>query len=222
MVLEAYQDPQDFARALEFGRLVGAGDDKSLTTALAMLDEQRNAIALRLGVDIAGVDPLADFPDLKAAVDNMEITREYAVKLAKGQRQERVQTEQRQAAQQQQQESEQSRRDFEAEVTSLTDQATQYFTTRAGEVDYPAKMEAIKAHFAKPENLQAFVQNFQPKQWLAQFKFMYDNIRTAPAPRPNINHQPLRSRPALGGSPASNPNASSVDRMSATLDSMGI
>jgi hypothetical protein len=222
MVLEAYQDPNDFARALEFGRLVAAGDDNSLSTALAMLDEQRNAIALRLGVDVAGVDQLADFPELKQAVDNMEITREYAVKLAKGQRQERMQTQQRQAAQQQQQEVEQSRREYEAQITGLTDQATKYFSTRAHEVDYAAKMEAIKAHFSKPGEIEKFVQTFQPNQWLAQFQFMYDNVRTAPAARASAHQQPLRARSVMSGAPATNPNASSVDRMASILDGMGI
>lgn len=222
MVLEAYQDPQDFARALEFGRLVGAGDDASLRTALGMLDEQRAALALRLGVDAPGVDPLAEFPDLKQAVEDMAITREKAIELAKYKHRDKQQTQQRQAAQQQQQERQQSQQQHEQEITALTEKATAYFTTRSKEVDYPAKMDAIKAYFGKPENVQNFVQSFRPDQWLGQFQFMYDNIRTAPAPRPSAQNQPLRSRPAAMGAPAANPNASLSDRIASHLDSMGI
>jgi len=222
MVLEAYQDPQDFARALEFGRLVATGDDTSLRTALGMLDEQRANLALRLGIDAPGIDPLADFPDLAKAVEDMAITREHAITLAKYQRQDKQQTQQRQAQQQAQQTQRQSQQDYEQEITTLSTNATAYFKTRESEVDHPAKMKEIHAYFQKPENVQRFVTTFEPRQWLGQFQFMYDNIRPAAAPRPPANQQPLRARPAAMGTPAANPNAPLADRVMSHLDSMGL
>lgn len=222
MVLDSYGDPQEFARVLEFGRLIKSGDESNLRTALGMLDQQRAELALRLGIDAPGVDPLADFPDLKKAVEDLAITREHAVSLAKYQRQERQQTAQRQAAQQQEQQRAHSQQAFEQEISTLSTTATKYFETRAQEVDYPAKMKAIHEYFGNPQNVRDFVSTYEPRQWMAQFRFMYDNIRIAPSPRPSAGAQPLRTRPAHAGIPSGNPSAAPADRIMGVLEGMGI
>ena len=74
---------QEFAQTLEFGRLLNSGDEKNLRVALEMIEGQRSMLYQKLGVEAPGVDLLAGHDDLKAAVDNMEITRDRAVELAK-------------------------------------------------------------------------------------------------------------------------------------------
>jgi len=83
LVKSTVMSPQEFAQTLEFGRLINSGDEKNLRVALEMIEGQRSMLYQKLGVEAPGVDLLAGHDDLKASVENMEITREKAVELAK-------------------------------------------------------------------------------------------------------------------------------------------
>lgn len=207
--------PQEFAQTLEFGRLVNSGDEKNLRVALEMIEGQRSMLYAKLGVEAPGVDLLTGHDDLKAAVDNMEITRERAVELVKyrkaeGEKQQRMQAEQQQT---------ESRQQYEQTVQQAAGSMEQYLETRKNEVDHPARMKVITEHFKNPGNLQQFVQTYRPDQWAATVKMMYDNIQVprnqAPGP------QPIRSRPATLGTPAASA-ATPIDRIAQRMESMGL
>lgn len=217
MVQSTGMQPQEFSQMLEFGRLLNSGDESQARIALQMLDEQREAICKQLGIEAPGVDPLSDFPDLKLAVDNMEMTKEHALKLAKFERQDMA-TKQAQQAQQLQQQGDQ---EFQRTVADAAKTAEAYFDTRKHEADFAPKIRRIQEHFKDPAKMQEFVQNFEPKQWFAQFRFMYDNMSVAPAQQVNTP-QPLRSRSATHGAPVTNANASSEDRIMGHLESLGL
>lgn len=215
LVKSTGMSPQEFAQTLEFGRLINSGDEKNLRVALEMIEGQRTMLYAKLGVEAPGVDLLAGHDDLKSAVDNMEITREKAVELAKYRKQQQ-EVQQRQQVEKQ---TVQQRQQFEQQVHQAAGTMEVYLQTRANEVDHPARMKVITEHFKNPANLQAFVSTYQPHQWAATVKMMYDNIqvpRTAqPAP------QPIRSRPATLGTPA--PNAAApIDRVAQRMESMGL
>lgn len=217
MVQSTKMQPQEFAQMLEFGRLLNSGDEAQARIALQMLDEQREAICKHLGIEAPGVDPLSDFPDLKLAVDNMEMTKEHALKLAKFERQERATKQVQQAQQLQQQDMQQ----FERSIGEAAKTADAYFTTRKHEADYEPKMKRIQEYFKDPAKIQEFVQTYEPKQWFAQFRFMYDNMSVAPAPANNIP-QPIRARNAMSGAPVTNTNASPEERIMGHLESLGL
>jgi len=99
MVRSTGMSPQQFAQTLEFGRLVSSGDEKNIRMALEMIEDQRAMLYQKLGVEAPGVDLLQGHDDLKKAVDNMEITRERAVELAKYRKQQQ-EVQQRQQVQQ--------------------------------------------------------------------------------------------------------------------------
>lgn len=219
MVVSTGMTPQEFGETLEFGRLLKTGDDKSLRTALEMVEQQREMICKQLGIEAPGVDPLSDFPDLKKSVDNMAMTRESALELAKYKRQEQS----RQQAQQLQQSSQQSRQAFEQQISQAGKAAEVYFETRKAEADYPAKMQRIHDYFKDPAKVQEFVSTYEPKQWFAQFKFMYDNVSVPAAPRRQQPQQQLaRSSQMMSGRPQANANASTAEKLMGHLDSMGI
>lgn len=207
--------PQDFAQTLEFGRLANSGDEKDLRLALEMIEGQRAMLYQKLGVEAPGVDLLAGQDDLKAAVDNMEITRERAVELAKYRKQQ-AEAQQRQQVQQQTAQQQQA---FQQQVQQAAGAMEAYLATRANEVDHQARMKIITEHFKNPNNLQAFVTTYRPEQWAATVKMMYDNIQVPRAPQPSA--QPIRSRPATLGTPAANA-ASPIDRVAQRLESMGL
>jgi type III secretory pathway component EscV len=207
---------QEFATTLEFGRLINSGDEKNIRVALEMIEGQRAMLYQKLGVEAPGVDLLDGQDDLKAAVENMEITRERAVELAKYRKTEAVKA----AQVQQEQQATQGREQYQQTVSAASQQMEAYLETRKNEVDHTARMKVISDHFRKPENVQAFVQTYQPNQWMATIKMMYDGIvvpKAAPAPSP----QPLRSRPATLGTPTASA-ASPMDRLAQHIDNLGI
>lgn len=208
--------PQDFAQTLEFGRLVNSGDEKDVRVALEMIESQRAMLYQRLGVEAPGIDLLQGHDDLKAAVDNMEITRERAVELAKFRKGETAKVQQVQA----QQEQSQRQQQFQQTVQQAAGTMETYLNTRANEVDHPARMKAITSHFQNPANLQAFIQTYEPHQWVATIKMMYDGIVVPKAPTTH-QHQPMRSRPAQLGTPAAQ-GATAADRLAHHIDNMGI
>jgi hypothetical protein len=208
--------PQDFAQTLEFGRLVNSGDEKDLRVALEMVEGQRAMLYQRLGVEAPGIDLLKGHDDLKEAVDNMEITRERAVELAKFRKSEAAKAQQ----QQEQQATSQRQQQFQQTVQNAAGAMEAYLNTRANEVDHPARMKVITAHFQNPANLQAFIQTYEPHQWAATIKMMYDGI-VVPKAQPTNQPQPMRSRPANLGNPAPQ-GSSAVDRLAQHLDNMGI
>jgi hypothetical protein len=207
--------PQDFAQTLEFGRLVNSGDEKDVRVALEMLESQRAMLYQRLGVEAPGVDLLEGHEDLKQAVDNMEITRERAVELAKFRKSEAQKVQQ----QKNQTESMQRQQQIEQTVQQAAGAMEAYLSTRANEVDHPARMKIIAAHFQNPENLQAFITTYEPHQWAATIKIMYDGIVVKPH-QPH-DAQPLRSRPATLGAPSAQ-GTTPVERLAQRLDNMGI
>lgn len=216
LVQSSGMSAEEFAQTLEFGRLVSSGDEANLRTAIEMVEAQRTMLYGKLGIEAPGVDLLSGHADLKDAVDNMEMTREKAVELAKLRKSEAERTSRATAERKVLVE----RQDFEKTVTQATGALEAYLGTRAAEVDHPARMKALGAHFSKPENLQAFVQTYRPDQWQATIKIMYDNIQVA-RPAPNVRDQPLRTRPAALGTPAATSGAP-IDRVASRLDAMGI
>ena len=206
---------QEFAQTLEFGRLINSGDEKNLRVALEMIEGQRSMLYSKLGVEAPGVDLLAGHDDLKAAVDNMEITRERAVELAKFRK---VDAEAK-AREQAQQTQVQERQVYEKTIKDAAGAMEAYLDTRKNEVDHTARMKVISDHFRNPANLQKFVSTYRPEQWAATVQMMYDNIQVPKAAAPGP--QPIRSRPATLGTPATNA-ATPIDRIAQRMDSMGI
>ncbi len=210
-------NPDQFSQTLEYGRLINSNNEKDLHVALEMVERERALLCERLGIEQPGVDLLAGHDDLKAAVDNLEITRDKAVELAKYRKQ---QTEQLQQ-QERQQRTETDQRAFQETVSNAASTMEAYLATRQNEADHPAKMQMIAQHFKNPANLQEFVSTYNPDQWLATIKMMYDNIVVPRQAPPAAAPQPLRSRAAQLGTPAPS-NAAPIDRIAAMMDNMGI
>lgn len=217
MVKSTGMAPQQFAQTLEFGRLMNSGKEDDLKLALSMVESQRELLCKQLGIEAPGVDPLSDFPDLRADVENMAVTKERALEVAKFRRQQQ----QQQAVQQSQQQQDQERQQWEQSIAQVSKTAQTYFATREKEADYPAKMQQIAAKFKDPAFMQEFVSTYQPPQWFGVMKMMYDSI-TVQAPRQQSTSQPIRSRSTMAGAPVANQNESSTDRLTGLLDSMGI
>lgn len=216
LISSTKMSPDEFAQTLEYGRLINSGDEKDLRVALEIIEGQRSALYQRLGVEAPGVDLLAGHEDLKNAVENLEITKERALELAKY----RKADQEKQAQVQAQQQTQQQQAQYQKTVQDAAGAMEAYLVTRAHEVDHTARMEVIGNHFKNPANLQEFVSKFEPHQWPTAIKLMYDGI-VVPKAQQAHSPQPLRSRPANLGSPSA-AGATPIDRIASRLDSMGI
>lgn len=215
-ITSAGMDGQQFAQTIQFAKLANSQNPTDLRVARDMLQQQMQAISLRLGEEIPAIDPLAQFPDLKQAVDSFELSKEKAHELAKL----RHQQAQQHAAMQAQQQSSQQQAAYQQTVQQASQRMDAYLQSRANEIDHKSKMEALHKHFSDPAKMQDFVASFEPQQWEQALRLMYDSIAVAPQP-PARTQQPLRARAGVLGQPNVSA-ASPLDRLSQHMDSLNL
>jgi hypothetical protein len=185
--------PEEFVNTLEIGRL-SKGTAAEKQQALKMIDEIRADLADELGIALPGIDPLEGHDDLKAMVENMEISPKAAAELAllrkSKQRTETVQAEQHTRTQAVVQ--------YEQQANNAAAAITQAIEANAGKPGYEAKVKYLESFFGDPAKVQQFLATYQPNQWQPAIQLMYDsyNVPVAP-PTP----QPLRPSLVSNGSP---------------------
>jgi len=217
VVASAGVTPQDMAEYLEFARLMSSGDPQNLRQAAQIIETHRAQIYKQLGIDAPGVDGLAEFPDLAQAVEGLQISREHALEIARGRRQQQALAQQQQAQAQHQQEQQQ----FTMSVEQGKTQMAQFLASRQQEIDHPARMRAVSEYFANPAKLQEFASTYQPHQWAHALRMMYEGIQAPAAPR-QPTPAPISSRPAPMGRPAAAAGESPEARTMSILDGMGL
>lgn len=214
-------DGKDLAQTMEYGRLVGQGDERSLELALNMLEQQRDMICKKLGRSAPGVDLLSDLPELKSAVDKRELSMDHALKLAKYERAERMNERMNQ-----QFEDNDLQRILKSEtvvnnLSGISESCDNYFRRFEGEADHQAKMDRLRNYLSDPDTLNEFIRTVPPPMWFNHFKFLYENMPMPPQ-RNDYAQQPLRSRSLTTGYVADNPNMSNLERIKKRMDEMGI
>jgi hypothetical protein len=202
-------DANEFTDMLEMARLFKAGDAK----ALQRLDGLRADLATRLGVEVAGVDPLAAHPDLKADVESMTLTKERALELAKlrgkGQQADQITEGQRELQQ------------FQQTVAAAAADMEAVLKTREATPGHEHRLKVIAEHFKQPGKLQEFVTTYEPKQWKPALLWMYENI-AVPAAAPPAGPQPLRPTAARAGVPVRTGPATAESAVAGALERLGL
>lgn len=213
-VASAGMTPETFAQHIEFARMLNSGNQQDLEAAAQMIEDVRADVYRRLGRDGPALDVLAAYPDLAQRVQNLEIPRETALEVARMRRQAADDDARRQAQVDQQRQTQQ----FQQAIASAQQALEAYVSTRQHEVDHPARMQAVADYFANPATLQEFARTYQPHQWPAAIRMLYDNVRIAPSRQP----APISSRPAAVGRQALPANASGEDQIMRTIENMGL
>ena len=183
MVAESGLAQEEFAGMLQIGRMFKSDKPEDLQAALTEIDALRTNIATRLGIDAPGVDPLAKHADLVADVENMAISRERALEIAK------LRDSQARVQQTQQQTREMA--EFQNTVRGAATQMDAALAQRASTPGHAAKVEFIKSQLSDPAKMQQFVSTYRPDQWQAVVLTMYDAYTPPPPPAPAAP-QPLR------------------------------
>ena len=187
--------------------VIGALNRGDLETAERVLMEQLQQIAIARGRPIGQIDPLAQFPDLRAAVDGLQVSEEHALQLARarvieqGQQQrtqQQAQQQQEQRARQQQQE--QAQQQVNTALTSI-DAFTREMAAK--DMDWPV----IEAKLLP--RVQTLLKDVPPSQWLNIVKTQYELIKdvSAGAVRQPTQQAGQVLRPTGQGSPAAAPKS---------------
>lgn len=188
-VLQSTATPQQFAEMLGVVQLINSGDVTNKNKVFDHLLGVVKTLGTELGRTVEGViNPLDQHPDLKQAVENQDITPEYAAELARQRATDKLRGSNEQQRQQQ---------------DSLT-QAQQSGIAQAKE--FEARMQAADPHYAAKfqallPTIQLIRRSVHPSQWAKEIATAYaalpDPVAAAPAPaapaaRVRAGHVPAR------------------------------
>lgn len=184
--------PEDLGSALEILHHANTGTIEGAKQALAMVDEFRSNLAQRFGIDVAGVDHLAGFDDLKQKVADGDLTADGAREIASARRLRTIQENERKA-QDNLSTQEQAIATAGADVDALCAQLKQ------SDPLYAQKYAQVKAM------IPVIARTIPPAKWKETFKTYYDAVQVQPARdsrREAPVTDPIRSSPGGGGKPA--------------------
>lgn len=186
---------EQFEQAASVIGMMNRGD---LEGALKVLDEQRKLIAIAMGKPIAGTDALADFPQLRNAVDEGRLDEESALELARARMREQA-INSRAQRQNEQAQSEQ------AQEHAFTDgqRAIDAFCKKmeATDVDFPRIEEMLL-----PE-IQNILRGVPPNQWAQAVETQYRLIKKAAGTRQSNGSTGPVLRPTGQGAPGTAPKS---------------
>jgi hypothetical protein len=182
IIQESRATPEEFSQAMDYMRMVKTGN---LEQALQVLDMQRQQIALALGKPLPASDPLADFPDLRQAVENYQVDEAHAIKLARARVQEQAQQRSYQQAQQTQQQQQTAQVARSGAIQQIDQLGANWAKT---DPDFAAKEDIIL------KQLPEIAAKFPPNMWAQQVTILYNALSAMPRPvAPRQNPAPLRS-----------------------------
>jgi hypothetical protein len=188
---DAKADPQDLAALLDYNYRMKSGD---LEGALKIINNTRTGILKALGREEPGVDLLAEHPDLKARVDNQEISRADALELANNRRANAARQQQDQSQQQQQRQTQQVQQTQQAALGEIQKWCAAKSTA---DIDYAAREAKIQPQIAD------IIKTYPPNLWLPTIQRLYESISVTKAPVVNLNPA-LRPNGAKPGDKAPN------------------
>lgn len=193
MVMETGASAEQYGKSLDYLGIVNKamkGDAKAGEQAWAALMGEVQSLASLLGKELPGVhDPLDAHADLKAQVDNGDMTRAAAMEVAKA-RESSKRAEQTQQATQQQQQHAQAVQQGEAAIAQLDQQYM------AADPQYKHRRGALSRQVAYIK------QNLPPNQWAAATQAAYESIKLLPVAEAPKKPPPGPVRP--GPKPAAN------------------
>lgn len=197
---EALQDngvtQEQFTLATSYIGLINKGDFKG---ALEIMDAERRQIALLAGMPLAGVDALADFPDLRADVDTFQITEQRALEIA---RQRQAQSVAQQRNEQVSQQREQAQQAQQSHNQGL--QAVDAFCKDMEKTDLDFKhIEAILL----PQIESGLLNGIPPARWRSIVEAQYKAIKAATASNKQAQGGFKSLRPAGSDSSAAKPKS---------------
>ncbi len=215
-IRQAGANPDQFRESMNLVKLINSPLAADQHTALQYLQSAAAAMAEKLGVVPAGVDPLDGFEDLKLAVQNNGSLRKWAEEAAAGRRLAAANARQSQEQQQRSQNTEAQQRAEQAGQAAVREVEQ---TLKGADIQYAAKVAAIRADTTFMTSLKAS----PPNEWAIKFAQKYRTITIAPpaakAPGAPGAPSPLRAKQPAGQ--AARIPTTSLEAVSAAIAGVG-
>ena len=187
--------PEQFNELIQFSADLRSADPTAKRRALQYIESTRASLARELGEPAPGYDPLDDHPDLKSAVDDLSMTHEHALELARL----RTSAKATKASTEEADKSERTRRETEDLINNGAKAVDEWVKSiQTKDVDYPAKEQALLKAASR------IAKSLPPVQWVEALQEQYElineamNLRRPQAPT-SREPQPLRAGGAAGG-----------------------
>lgn len=216
-VQESGLDAESFTNLLTITKLCSSSNPADIEKGLAGLESVRANLYQMLGREAPGIDLLSGHDDLKSKVDDLVMTRDDALTLARARQLQQEQDRQRK----EQEARNQEMAAYKKKVDDFQTNANAVFARKASDLDFNDKVAIMSEHFKQPGQLERFVRDVPPEQWVSTLEYMYDSIRApkpaaTPTPIAGVNHKRTgyRSR----GNEAFDPETS----VSNIMESMGL
>jgi hypothetical protein len=177
---------EQFSVAVDYMGAINRGDYEA---AKAILTKEMEALALATGQDFQPADPLAMHPDLKQAVDALEMPRERAIELARFRTVHGFQAQQAQEQRQQQEAQQHNAQQWDSAKNAAVGEIDAFIKEKSQtDLDYAVKGPILEA------NAVEWCKGLPPSEWPAQIKRMYDAIGKAARQSANAGNgaRPLR------------------------------
>lgn len=193
---------EQFDQAASVIGMMNRGD---LDGAMKVLDEQRRLLSLAMGKPVPGVDALTDFPDLRQKVDQMQITEEDALEIARTRSHDKQRQANEQRQQEQQQQQNQQRQTQQQEQKAWNDglQAVETFTSEMKKTDLD--FAAIEAKLVP--RIPALIRGVPPAQWADKVKNLYELIKETAGGSRQASTASNTLRPTGSASPSQAPKS---------------
>lgn len=186
---------EQFDQAVQVIGLINRGDYNG---ALQMIQQEMQNLAMLTGQSVQ-VDPLAQHPDLRAAVDGFQMPQEHALELARRRAAEAAQT-QRQEAERQQQETQQQAQRAVSNAQQQIDQFCRQMQT--SDVDYAAVETELLAAIK-----EGLLEGVPPAQWAPMVQRQYQLIKKVAASQRTVAPATAVLRPTGTPTPAQAPSS---------------
>lgn len=171
---------EQFAAVLTYLQLINSRDPAKMKTGYDLMQKELTWLSKEIGVEAPGYDPLDEYPDLKAMVEENPDVRAMAVETARLRKLEKNTTTRSTEVDNKNREDEQ----FRAGVAA----AKQFGETmRKTDPDFQHKLGILSPL------LDGIYKNAKPAEWAARIKEVYDKIPAPVKPRVTApRHMPLR------------------------------
>ena len=207
VVMESTATAQQLSGALQIFKMINAGDAQGASSALPELQALYNAVAQVAGVAEMGGDPLANHPDLKQGVDDLNLTQENAEEMARL----RLQQNQSQQRVQKTQQAEQTQQANQLQAQNAANGIKQWEDNLiTSDADYKLLQPSLV------QASQAIMQQFPPHEWLPriqhEYKSMHEGLALANKAQQKGSPAPVRPGPS-GGSTKPDTSKMSMEQL---------
>mgnify|MGYP003141147969 CR=1 FL=1 len=166
-VQDSNMTPEEFGYLIDYGRMAVSKDPQELEHALHTAQNEIIRISQLLGKEVPGVDLLEGHTELKQRVDDYELSREDALRIAKSER-ELAGYKQEQSLQQEQQQIASKQQSVEKQ--SL-DQVRSYMSKmKSTDINFSAKESKLVEQAARVR------ENYPPEQWPTVIRDLYETM----------------------------------------------